>query len=91
MLGPGTGLGAPAWRFRRKVGLSGPGEGGHGIGPRTRATTRYSRDIEPIEGRISGEQILCGRGLVSTYRAVAKADRKTPRFTTPAEVTRGSA
>ena len=43
--------------------------------------------LEPIEGRISGEQILCGRGLVNAYRAVAIADGKTPRFTTPAEVT----
>jgi glucokinase len=43
--------------------------------------------LETIEGRISGEQILCGRGLVNMYRAVARADGVEPRFTLPAEIT----
>jgi glucokinase len=65
-----------------------PGEGGHmDIGPRTPRDFEVFPHIEKIEGRISGEQILCGRGLVNLYRAVAKADGVTPRFTTPAEIT----
>ena len=43
-----------------------------------RATSRSFPHIETIEGRISGEQILCGRGLVNIYRAVAIADGKAP-------------
>ena len=57
------------------------------IGPRTDRDREIFPHLEPIEGRISGEQILCGRGLVNAYRAVAKADGRTPRFTTPAEIT----
>lgn len=57
------------------------------IGPRTAREAKIFPHIEPIEGRISGEQILSGRGLLSTYRAVALADGKTPVLKTPAEVT----
>ena len=65
-----------------------PGEGGHmDIGPRTPRDFEVFPHIEKIEGRISGEQILCGRGLVNVYRAVAKADGKPAPFTTPAEIT----
>ena len=59
----------------------------HGYRPAHRRDREIFPHIEPIEGRISGEQILCGRGLVNAYRAVAIADGKVPRFTTPAEVT----
>ena len=51
------------------------------IGPRTPREYQIFPHIEPLQGRVSGEQILCGRGLVNTYRAVAKADGKQPRFT----------
>ena len=65
-----------------------PGEGGHmDIGPRTPRDYQIFPHIEPIEGRISGEQILCGRGLVNVYRAVAKADGKPAPFTTPDRTT----
>jgi glucokinase len=57
------------------------------IGPRSPRDFEVFPHIEKLEGRISGEQILCGRGLVNTYRAVAAADRLAPRLTTPAEVT----
>jgi glucokinase len=43
--------------------------------------------IEKLDGRISGEQILCGRGLVNVYRAVARADGKPMPFNNPAEIT----
>lgn len=57
------------------------------IGPRSPRDFQVFPHIEKIEGRISGEQILCGRGLVNAYRAVAMADGKAAPFTKPAEIT----
>jgi glucokinase len=88
VLGPGTGLGVAGLvhAFGRWIPV--PGEGGHmDIGPRTARDLEVFPHLEPIEGRISGEQILCGRGLVSTYRAIAKADGKAARFSRPSEIT----
>ena len=88
VLGPGTGLGVAGLIHACHRWIPVPGEGGHmDIGPRTARDREVFPHIEPIDGRISGEQILCGRGLVNTYRAVAKADGKTPRFANPAEIT----
>lgn len=88
VLGPGTGLGVAGLIHACGRWIPVPGEGGHmDIGPRTPRDFEIFPHIETIEGRISGEQILCGRGLVSTYRAVAKADGRQPHFTTPAEIT----
>jgi glucokinase len=88
VLGPGTGLGvAGLVRFGDRW-IPVPGEGGHmDIGPRTPRDFQVFAHLEKLDGRISGEQILCGRGLLNTYRAVAAADGTTPRFTTPAQVT----
>ncbi len=88
VLGPGTGLGVAGLvrAFGRWIPI--PGEGGHmDIGPRTPRDFEIFPHLERLDGRISGEQILCGRGLVNAYRAVAAASGVTPRFTTPAEVT----
>jgi glucokinase len=88
VLGPGTGLGVAGLIHSRGLWIPVPGEGGHmDIGPRTDRDRQIFPHLEPIEGRISGEQILCGRGLVNAYRATALADGGTPRFTTPAEIT----
>jgi len=88
VLGPGTGLGVAGLIHANHRWIPVPGEGGHmDIGPRTPRDHQIFPHIEPIEGRISGEQMLCGRGLVNTYRAVARADGKAPVFTTPAEIT----
>lgn len=91
VLGPGTGLGvAGLLKFDGKW-LPVPGEGGHmDIGPRTPRDYDVWPHIEPLEGRVSGEQILSGRGLVSTYRAIAITDGKAPVFETPAEVTKAA-
>jgi glucokinase len=88
VLGPGTGLGVAGLiqAFGRWIPV--PGEGGHmDIGPRTPRDFEVFPHLDKIEGRISGEQILCGRGLVNMYRAVAKADGVSPRYAMPAEVT----
>ncbi|PLP56199.1 glucokinase [Mesorhizobium loti] len=88
VLGPGTGLGVAGLIHALGHWIPVPGEGGHmDIGPRTPRDFQVFPHIEKIEGRISGEQILCGRGLVNVYRAVAEADGKTAPFTKPAEIT----
>lgn len=92
VLGPGTGLGVAGLVKSRGRWIPIPGEGGHmDIGPRTARELEIFPHIEAIDGRISGEQILCGRGLVSTYRAVALADGKQPHYSMPAEVTAAAA
>jgi glucokinase len=88
VLGPGTGLGVAGLIRACGRWIPVPGEGGHmDIGPRTPRDFEVFAHLDRIEGRISGEQILCGRGLVNMYRAVAKADGVAPRFTLPAEIT----
>lgn len=88
VLGPGTGLGVAGLVHALKRWIPIPGEGGHmDIGPRSPRDFEVFPHIEPIEGRISGEQILCGRGLVNVYRAVAMADGKPSPLTQPAEIT----
>jgi glucokinase len=91
VLGPGTGLGVAGLIKSDGKWIPVAGEGGHmDIGPRTPRDYQVWPHIEPLEGRVSGEQILSGRGLVNTYRAVALADGKAPVFTTPAEVTKAA-
>jgi glucokinase len=88
VLGPGTGLGVAGLVHACGRWIPVPGEGGHmDIGPRTPRDLQVFPHIERIEGRVSGEQILCGRGLVNTYRAIAKADGITAEMSSPAEIT----
>ena len=91
VLGPGTGLGVAGLVHARGIWIPVPGEGGHmDIGPRSRRDFEIFAHLERIEGRVSGEQILSGRGLVNAYRAIARADGKTPLLTEPAAVTRAA-
>ncbi len=88
VLGPGTGLGVAGLIHACHRWIPVPGEGGHmDIGPRTERDRQVFPHLETIEGRVSGEQLLCGRGLVNIYRAVCKADDVAAGFATPAEVT----
>ena len=88
VLGPGTGLGIAGLIHARGRWIPIPSEGGHmDIGPRSPRDFEVFPHIEKLEGRISGEQILCGRGLVNTYRAIARADAKIPTLTQPTQVT----
>jgi glucokinase len=88
VLGPGTGLGVAGL-----INISGtwypvPGEGGHvDMGPRTPRDYQVYPHIEALDGRVSGEQILCGRGLVSLYRAVCISDGVAPQYAQPQDVT----
>lgn len=88
VLGPGTGLGVAGLVFARNMWFPVPGEGGHiDIGPRSARDYQIFPHLEAIEGRIAGEQILCGRGLVNLYRAICKADGVSPALSDPAEIT----
>jgi glucokinase len=88
VMGPGTGLGVAGLVNSRRTWIPVPGEGGHvDMGPRNERDFEVFPHIERLEGRVSGEQILCGRGLVNLYRAVSAADSKPAVFTTPAEIT----
>lgn len=88
VLGPGTGLGVAGLVRAGDVWVPVPGEGGHvDMGPRTARDFVVFPHIERIEGRVSGEQMLCGRGLVNLYRAVALADGRPAEFGSPAGIT----
>ncbi|MBX3532607.1 MAG: glucokinase [Rhizobiaceae bacterium] len=88
ILGPGTGLGVAGMVHARGIWIPVPGEGGHvDLGPRSERDRRIWPHLEPIEGRISAEQMLCGRGLVNIASAVAISRGENPRFLAPADVT----
>lgn len=88
VLGPGTGLGVAGLVHARRMWIPVPGEGGHvDLGPRTARDHAVFPHLETIEGRVSGEQVLCGRGLVNLYRAVCRADGIEPVLPDPAAIT----
>ena len=70
ILGPGTGLGVAALieADGRFVPLS--SEGGHmGFGPETEEDVAVWPLLEKVQGRITGESVLAGAGLVRLHRA----------------------
>jgi glucokinase len=88
VIGPGTGLGVAGIVHGANTWIPVPGEGGHiDLGPRTDRDYEIFPHVETIGGRVSGEQILCGRGLLNLYRAIAKADDMDAEFTKPEEIT----
>ncbi|MCX8995656.1 glucokinase [Rhizobiaceae bacterium BDR2-2] len=88
VLGPGTGLGVAGLVHVQRRWIPVSGEGGHvDLGPRSERDFSVFPHIERIEGRVSAEQVLCGRGIVNLYRAVCKADGVKPALSDPADVT----
>jgi glucokinase len=88
VVGPGTGLGVSGLVHARHTWFPVPGEGGHiDMGPRTSRDYELFPLYQTIEGRVSAEQLLCGRGMMNIYRTVCKANGTKPVATTPAEVT----
>ncbi len=88
VLGPGTGLGVAGLIYARHTWIPVPGEGGHvDIGPRSERDHEIWPFLEPIEGRISAEQLLCGRGIMNIYHAIAAANGAEAPLTNPADVT----
>ncbi len=88
VLGPGTGLGVGALVHTQHQWVPVPGEGGHiDLGPRTERDLQIWPHLEPIEGRISAEQVICGRGLQNLYHAICAADGIEPSLKEPADIT----
>lgn len=88
VLGPGTGLGVSGLVYSNHNWIPVPGEGGHvDLGPRTERDLAIFPHLERIDGRISAEQVLCGRGMVNLYWAICLADGVKPAFSTPKEIT----
>jgi glucokinase len=87
VLGPGTGLGVAGLIHAQHTWIPVPGEGGHvDVGPRSARDHAIFPHLETIEGRISAEQLLCGRGMVNIYQAICKADGVAEKYDAPAEV-----
>ena len=87
VLGPGTGLGVAGLVHALDAWIPVPGEGGHvDLGARSERDLQIFPHIERIEGRVSAEQILCGRGLAGLYHAICAADGVEPKYTDPADV-----
>lgn len=88
VLGPGTGLGVGALIEAAGLWVPVPGEGGHvALGPAEADEFPLWANIEPEHGRISAEALLCGRGLVRLYRAVAATEGAPAPHSHPSEVT----
>ena len=88
VLGPGTGLGVAGLIHAQHTWIPVPGEGGHvDMGPRTERDYQIWPFLEPIDGRISAEQLLSGRGIVNIYRAINVADGRDAPLEMPAAVT----
>ncbi|MEQ8400740.1 MAG: glucokinase [Roseitalea porphyridii] len=88
VIGPGTGLGVAGLVHAASTWIPVAGEGGHvDLGPQTERDGEVFAHLERIGGRVSGEQVLCGRGMVNLYRAVAQANGNAPRFDDPSDVT----
>ena len=88
VLGPGTGLGVGALVEANGLFIPVPGEGGHvSLGPAEADEFILWKHIEPEFGRISAEALLCGRGLVRLYRAVAAAADLKAELHRPAAIT----
>jgi glucokinase, proteobacterial type len=88
VVGPGTGLGVAGLVHARHTWFPVPGEGGHmDIGPRTERDYQLFPHYEQLDGRVSGEQLLCGRGIMNIYRAICRVEGVEMRAASPAEVT----
>ncbi len=75
ILGAGTGLGVANAIKARKSWIVLPGEGGHvDLGPSCEREFAIWGYLEKTGGRVSAEQVLCGRGLCNLYQAIAKAN-----------------
>jgi glucokinase len=88
VLGPGTGLGVAGLVRARRMWIPVAGEGGHiDLGARTARDIAVWPHLKTIEGRVSAEQVLCGRGLVNLYEAICAVDGAQPSLATPAAIT----
>jgi len=88
VVGPGTGLGAAALVWVNHAWVPVAGEGGHmDLGPVTASDFALWPHLEPRDGRISGEAILSGSGMVRLYRGICAVHGLPQMHRTPEEVT----
>ena len=88
VVGPGTGLGAGALVHARGAWIPVPGEGGHiDLAPMTAHDMALWPHLEHQDGRISGETLLSGGGMVRLYQGICRRDGVAARFATPADIT----
>lgn len=86
-IGPGTGLGVAALVNAASQLVPIPGEGGHiALGPETEEDFALWPQFERFHGRITGEALLSGPGLVRIYRGVCAEYGMTPEAQTGEEV-----
>lgn len=88
VIGPGTGLGVGGLIFADGRWVPVAGEGGHvDLGPRSRLEETIWQHLETVGGRISGESILSGAGIVNLYQAMCRTKGRTVLYDNPADVT----
>jgi len=86
-IGPGTGLGVGSLIHADGKWIPVAFEGGHvDVGPRSEREAAIWGHLERIEGRVSGEQVLCGDGLENLYRACCLADGTNPPIADAADI-----
>ncbi len=86
-IGPGTGLGVGTLIHADGKWIAVAGEGGHvDLGPRSDHEAAVWNHLEAIDGRISAEQVLCGRGLENLHRACCLANGIESEPTTAADI-----
>jgi Glucokinase len=92
VIGPGTGLGAAGLVRAGGSWIPVAGEGGHiDLAPMSARDEAIWPHVERLDGsfsgRVSGETLVCGAGLVRLYEAIARADGVPAAFDTPARIT----
>jgi glucokinase len=89
VIGPGTGLGIAIL-----VSIGGrwaiiPGEGGHvDLGPRTSREMAIWPHLDKLNGRLSAEMALSGRGLENLYRGICRLEGVGPALADAAAISR---
>lgn len=87
VLGPGTGLGVAGLVKINGAWNPVAGEGGHvDIGPRNDNEINIFRHLKKLDGRVTAEEVLSGRGLVNLYGGVCGASGEEPGLATPEEI-----
>lgn len=91
VVGPGTGLGAAALLGSGQTWTPTRGEGGHmDLGPRTARDMEIWPHLERIEGRISGEWLISGGGILRLHRGVMASKGLAPAFDDNAVLTQAA-
>lgn len=75
VVGPGTGLGVAALVHGTQRFIPVPGEGGHmSFAPETEEDFSIWPHLPRVDGRVTGETVLSGRGLAHIHQALAARD-----------------